>query len=171
MAERDPRLESHVDLMYDRDFLKAADLRGRPHVLTIKSVAAGNLPKAKTSKTERKPVVEFVEDKRKLALNATNRRTVIRLYGPYGVDWAGKKIEVYPTTKEVDGKPIRDPNTGQNGIEAIRIRERVPGGNDRGKQPAPGRGAVPPPSPPHPGPAAEPDDDYATGDGPPPEDY
>ena len=122
--------ETHWKLLMDRDFIGAADLRGQDRTVTIKTVQAGDLPIEGSKKTQRKPVLEFEETTKKMAVNSTNGRTIAELYGPLTVAWPGQRITLYPTTAKFKGKEV----------EAVRIRPTVPAP----KQARSGRAAPPP---------------------------
>lgn len=55
-------------------------------------------------------------------LNATNSKTIAKLYGPYIEDWSGKKITLYASTAKLAGDTV----------ECLRIRPKVA---ERKKQP------------------------------------
>lgn len=48
-------------------------------------------------------------------LNATNSKTIAKLYGPYIEDWAGKRITLYASTTKMAGDTV----------ECLRIRQQV----------------------------------------------
>lgn len=48
-------------------------------------------------------------------LNATNSKTIAKLYGPYIEDWAGKRITLYASTTKMAGDTV----------ECLRIRPQV----------------------------------------------
>lgn len=48
-------------------------------------------------------------------LNATNSKTIAKLYGPYIEDWAGKRITLYASTTRMAGDTV----------ECLRIRPQV----------------------------------------------
>jgi hypothetical protein len=135
----------HADLLHPNEFLGAPDLKGRDVTLTIHDVRLEELTMT-GGVTETKPVMHFAEmqnrtgtDKKRLVLNKTNRRVIQRLYGDETDDWRGKRITLFPTTREADGKQIRNPHNP--GGEAIRVRPQKPGG---GRSPSP---AQPPTQP------------------------
>jgi hypothetical protein len=101
---------------YDRSTLSAFELEGKDVTVTIEAVEQGKLPKAGSSKVERKPLIKFVGKDKRLVLNATNRKTIISMYGRKVSGWAGKKLTLYPTTTSF----------GPETVEAIRIRPTVP---------------------------------------------
>jgi hypothetical protein len=107
---------AHWKSLMDKEYLFAFDLQGRDVTVTIESVTAGELISEGGKKTK-KPVAKIVGKSKKLALNATNCRLIESMYGADVSGWAGKKITLYPTTTEMNGKRV----------ECIRIRPRVPG--------------------------------------------
>jgi hypothetical protein len=122
----------HADLLHPNEFLGAPDLKGRDVTLTIHDVVLEELTMTGGVK-EVKPVVHFAEmqsrkgtDRKRWVLNKTNRRVIQRLWGSETDDWRGKKITLFPTTKEADGKQIRNPHNP--GGEAIRVRPQKPSG-------------------------------------------
>lgn len=48
-------------------------------------------------------------------LNATNSKTIAKLYGPYIEDWAGKQITLFASTAKLSGETV----------ECLRIRPKV----------------------------------------------
>lgn len=48
-------------------------------------------------------------------LNATNSKTIAKLYGPYIEDWAGKRITLYASTTKLAGDTV----------ECLRVRPQV----------------------------------------------
>lgn len=111
----------HWKSMMDKEFLYAFDLKGRDVTLTIAQVTAGKLKNGK--KESKKPLCFFVEprDKRPLALNATNCKTIAKLYGNDTDEWKGKRVTLYPTTTEMAGETV----------ECIRVRPRAPGDKEQ----------------------------------------
>lgn len=102
--------------MEEKEFLFAFNLDGKEYTLTIRSVASGVISGDK-GKTTKKPICTFVETTKKLALNATNCKTIEAIYGtPDIAQWVGKRITLYPT------KTTMGPET----VDCIRIRPVVP---------------------------------------------
>lgn len=107
-------------------YLAAFDLGGQDRVLTIRAVLGEEL-KSK-NKTEKKPVVYFVETRAKaeangdgskekrFALNKTNQKVIIAMYGREVEAWKGKRITLYPTKAEAFGEMV----------DCIRVRAGVP---------------------------------------------
>ncbi len=107
----------HWRSMLDSKYVFAYDLDGKERTLTISRVEGGELEGDKGRKTK-KPLVYFKESKtgKPLALNATNGKTIERMYGGDVDGWIGKRVTLYPTTCEMAGE-TRD---------CIRIRPRAP---------------------------------------------
>lgn len=116
----------NVMTMFDEsDMLFAHDLDDREVTVEIASVSPGTLIGEKGRKA-RKPFVTFKGAKKKLALNKTNTRTIIKLYGKATEAWVGKLVTLFVTTTPYEGE-IRD---------CIRIKPNVP-------RDQPARGAAP----------------------------
>jgi hypothetical protein len=82
--------------------LEAADLCGKEKVVTMKSVGFKVVGEAKVSKG----VIEFEEFDRGMVLNRTNLKRVIELHGTETDDWTGKKITLYPSETDFQGKTV-----------------------------------------------------------------
>ena len=102
-------------LMFDKDFLFAAQLQGREVTVEIASVKAGAI-RGEGGKSSKKPVCHFRGKDKPLALNVTNCRTIAAMYGPDTKDWIGKRITIYPTTTDFGGKTV----------DCIRVRPGIP---------------------------------------------
>jgi hypothetical protein len=102
--------------MYDKEYLYAYDLKGKPATLTIERVVKGTLV-GEGGKSNKKPVLYFREGKEKkgLACNITNGRTIASMYGTDIESWIGKRITIYPTTTQFGAKTV----------ECIRVRPSV----------------------------------------------
>lgn len=98
------------------EFLAADELIGRDIAMTIKSVSIGEIPIAGTSKSEKRPVIEFAERPKKLVLNRTNAKTIAKLYGVMTKDWIGRAVTLFPTTTKLKGETV----------DCIRIRPSIP---------------------------------------------
>jgi hypothetical protein len=85
--------------------------------LTIKHVEMETVGQGDDVDT--KPVVYFNEVNKGLILNKTNANTVSHLHGDDTEDWIGKRITIFPTEVDFQGKQVM----------AIRVRLRAPGGN------------------------------------------
>lgn len=105
-------------LMHPNDFLAAIEFKGKDVTLTIATVTMETLT-LQSGVKEIKPVFTFKETKKKFVCNKTNASSIASMYGNQALEWAGKRITLYPTKTPV-GKTMED---------CIRIRERVPGAN------------------------------------------
>jgi len=103
-------------LMDPKEFLFAFDLDGREITLEIEKVVAGEMI-GEQGKRSKKPIATFKGTTKKLALNTTNCKTIVQLYGSNEVnDWAGKRITLFPTTT----------NFGGTTMDCIRIKPVLP---------------------------------------------
>ena len=98
-------------------FLKAADVDGRSHVVTIKSVRREDIRGPKG--TDRKFVARFVELEKSLILNRTNCDAIARLTGSeFPEQWGGIRVVLFaePTLfggAVVPGIRVRAPQKGE----------------------------------------------------------
>lgn len=118
----DERLGMHRE----SEYLGAEDIKpGTKPVLTIEGIYYGKvtLQRGKENKdvmTFREKTVDGICDVRPLIVNATNRKTLMKLYGAVDArTLEGKKIELY-----VDHN-VRDPQTGGK-TDGIRIMQTIP---------------------------------------------
>lgn len=107
-------------MMDEKDFLFEFDLQGRDIIVTIDRVTAGEIAGEQGRKTK-KPIASFVGKKKKLALNATNCKTIAALYGNDTASWSGKAITLYPTTTTFGGQTV----------PCIRVRPTAPSATAR----------------------------------------
>lgn len=127
------------DEAFPSKYLKAADLKGKAHIVTIESARYETL-KGLDGKENQKIVLYFKNAEKSLPLNLTNFDAVCDATGcPDSEDWPGLRIELYPTKTTMGGKSV----------DCIRIR-----------RPSRPLGAAPPPMPPaSPPPTDEMDDE------------
>ena len=127
------------DEIFPSKYLKAADLKGKPHAVTIERAAYETL-KGLDGKETQKIVLHFKNVEKSLPLNVTNFDAVWDVTGYFDTeDWPGQRIELYPTKTTMGGKPT----------DCIRIR-----------RPSASRPAAAAPSPPPPSePASETNDE------------
>lgn len=78
----------------DGKFLKHQELPDGDTVVTITGYSKEEL-KDKEGKIDKKWVLTFDEIEKGLALNATNGKTICKLYGDEMDDWLGKRIALY----------------------------------------------------------------------------
>lgn len=127
-AAADKRLDSHWRLLFPSKYLGVADLRGKDLTRRIKTLTQEDLPVVGTKEKKAAFIASFHEpDTKPLILNSTNMSLIAEVHGPYVVDWIGKPITMFATTKEADGKAIKNPKT-RKVVEAIRIRTPKPAG-------------------------------------------
>ncbi len=117
--------------VFPSKYLKAADLKGKPHTVTIESAPYETL-KSLDGKEAQKIVLHFKNAEKTLPLNATNFDAVCDATGcPDTEDRPGQRIELYPTKTTM----------GRTAVDCIRIRP------PSASRPA---AVVPPPPPPPP---------------------
>ena len=91
---------------YRRRFLKCADLKGKPVRLTIAAEYSEKL-KDTTGKEEEKSILSFVGTDKELVVNVTNWDSIVEVTSESDSEnWAGHKIELYPTTTPMGGKTV-----------------------------------------------------------------
>ena len=111
--------------MYDdKDHIYAFDLDGRERTLEIERCTAGELV-GEAARKSKKPIVSFVGEKKKLAINKTNGKIIAALYGTDVDRWVGELITIYPTTTTFGG----------NVVDCIRVRPQKPS-RDAGRPPS-----------------------------------
>jgi hypothetical protein len=91
------------DEVFPSKYLKAADLKSKPAVVTIEAAGLEHL-KNGSGEEQAKTVLSFVGGKKTLPLNMTNWDSVADICGDDTSDWPGKKIELYPTTTTLKGE-------------------------------------------------------------------
>jgi hypothetical protein len=118
------------DEVFPSKYLKAADLKGKPHIVTIESAPYEPLKNLDGKETQ-KIVLCFKNADKSLPLNATNFDAVCDATNCFDTeDWPGQRIELYPTKTTMGGKTV----------DCIRIRR------PSASRPTPA--APPPPLPP-----------------------
>lgn len=96
---------------FPSEYLKAEDLKGREVTLTIKDCTIEKLG------DDHKPVCTFRETDKRLAVNKTNFALICEVTEKEDSDeWAGKKITIYPTKTEFQGKRVA----------CIRVKDNMP---------------------------------------------
>jgi ribosomal protein L34E len=108
----------HWKKIYNPEFLGSYSLEpGKDLVVTIKSVVSEMITGA-DGKKEENMVVRFMEkDVKPMVLNATNAKTIQKIYQtPYIDEWAGKKIQLFSEKVKAFGDVV----------EALRIRPKIP---------------------------------------------
>lgn len=108
--ERNSHLPSINDIYGGKKGLKAADLRGRAHLLKI---AETELVKFNDGA---KIVLHFHGKEKGLVLNKTNAEMISAKFGEDWTNWDGCEIEVYPDKTQFNGELV----------DCIRVRIPVP---------------------------------------------
>lgn len=103
--------------MFDSEWVRSWDLGGKPRVVTIVKVEAGELQNQKARKKDKKPIVWFKGAKKPLALNKTNAKTIAALYGNDTTAWIGQPITIYPSKTSFGN---------EDNIDCIRIKPQKP---------------------------------------------
>lgn len=107
-------------------FIEGDFLAGRPDViLTITTVQTEEMADHKGRPVD-KVTVSFKETGKRLVLNKTNAKTLIKLYGKETDDWQAKRIAVYSEKVKAFGETHN----------AVRIRDRIPAEKRNGRQSA-----------------------------------
>lgn len=110
---------THWKSLGDPNFLGGFEFGpGEEKTLTIKTVRDGDVFDPGTKKKEIKRCCEFKENVKPMILNATNAKTIAKMYNSDFVeDWVGKKITIYfdPTVK-----------VGRDTVGGLRIRPHMP---------------------------------------------
>ena len=92
-------------------WIKAADLGGREHDLTIDRIEIETLDEQTA-----KPVVYFVGHKKGLMLNRTNAAAIADLFSPETDRWHGRTVTIFPTETDYRGVTV----------DCIRVRKTAP---------------------------------------------
>lgn len=104
-------------LLDDQKYIGAYELKpGEERVVTIKSVAAEEIIQA-GGKKDTCRVATLAGKEKPFILNATNSKTIAKLYGNDIEGWVGKTITIYASTTSVAGEQV----------ECLRIRPVAPG--------------------------------------------
>jgi hypothetical protein len=94
------------DDLFPSKYLKAADLKGRPHVVQIKTAPIETLKNPK-GEEQRKVVLYFSDIKKTMPLNLTNYDAVAGIVGDDETNnWPGTRIELFPSTTMLGGKTV-----------------------------------------------------------------
>lgn len=113
--------KTHWKKLHNPNFLGAYSLMegDKPIelVVTLKTVAVETVTGADGKKDE--CMVAQIANNKPFIINATNAKTIAKIYGsPYVEDWAGKKITLFVAKIKVAGESV----------DALRIRPTAPAG-------------------------------------------
>ncbi len=108
---------THWKKLTNPDYLGAYALQpGEELVLTIKSVS-NEVVTGTDGKKETCSVMRFEENVKPMVLNATNSKTITKLFKtPYIEEWVGKQIQIYAEKVKAFGEVV----------DALRIRSFIP---------------------------------------------
>lgn len=93
------------DDIFPSKYLKAADLKGKPVVVTIERAPTETL-KNTEGKEQTKTVLYFVGAKKSLPLNMTNWDSCADICGDDTEEWPDHRIELCPTITTMGGKTV-----------------------------------------------------------------
>lgn len=110
-------VKTHWKKLQNPDYLGSYSLDpGKDLILTIKVVKVEQVT-GPDNRKEDCTVMYFVENSKPMIVNATNAKTITKLYKtPYIEEWAGKKVQIYSTEVKAFGDVV----------EALRIRQKIP---------------------------------------------
>ncbi len=101
---------ANIDDLYPSKYLKASDLQGNEHEVTIDGVITEPMNDGAV-----KAVVYFVGKKKGLVLNVTNKESIKLAYGiDFENDWPGKELVLFEAMASMNGRPV----------PAIRVRAK-----------------------------------------------
>lgn len=85
------------------EWLSGLDLAGRTVTVTIAGVEEVTVPEPRTGRQIRKVAVRFSGAKKALLLNATNAKSLAKLFGPETDAWMGKGVQLRPENVQAFG--------------------------------------------------------------------
>lgn len=91
----------NVDDIYPRRYASGADLQGKSHTVTIRTVTIESLRPAGI--LMEKPVIWFHETERGVIMSRTMASTIAASFGPDTDTWAGRSITLTPVPVKVAG--------------------------------------------------------------------
>jgi hypothetical protein len=104
MSHHLPREETTMDIdtLYPSKYLKASDLKGLKHTLTIAHLEVEELGEGDDKQV--KPVIYFDGKDKGLVCNKTNAQMVASKFGNETDAWVGQDIILYPTKVQFAGE-------------------------------------------------------------------
>ena len=103
-----------IGAAFPTKWLKAEDLGGKSHLLTIAKVVMEQV--GTEDSPEEKPVMFFVGKSKGIVLNKTNATSVSLHYGDDTDNWTNKPVQVFPDKTMFGGKMV----------DCIRMRVEAP---------------------------------------------
>jgi len=119
MAKQEPAAEeekrTHWKQLVDPRFIGAYALpNGYDLTVTIERVQLETVTMMGGKKEDHS--IMYLKGQKPMILNATNSKSIHKLYGPYIEDWVGKQITLYASTTKL----------GNELVECLRIRPNIP---------------------------------------------
>lgn len=112
----------NINNVFTSDYLRAADLEEKPHLVTIKDAGMVTM-----QDNTQKILVTFNEFERGLLLNKTNAYNLSEYLGPDTDSWIGQQTVLFTAWVDFQGKSV----------EAIRVRKPKPQAAKPAAAPAP----------------------------------
>jgi len=94
----------NVNDVYPSKWLRAADLRGRSHTVTIADVEIGTVGDGHEEKQQL--ILHFRGDYKPLGLNKTNAAAIAGVYGDDTDDWIDQAVVIFPTRVDFSGRQV-----------------------------------------------------------------
>lgn len=94
---------------FKSDYFKSSHLTGQPLDAIINECVMAEI----VGSNDEKPILSFKDQKMSLILNSVNWNTIEELYGDETDGWEGKKITLFQSSCEFQGKRV----------DCIRVRE------------------------------------------------
>ena len=95
---------ANVNDIYPSKWMRAADLKGASHRITIQDVDTGLIGEGDAAKQQ--IILELRGDWKPLGLNKTNAQAIAELFGEDTDDWIGQEVVVFPTRVDFSGKMV-----------------------------------------------------------------
>lgn len=93
-----------INQAFPSKYIKAADLGGKEHTLTIAKVQIEDV--GGQNNEEDRPVMYFAGRQKGVVLNRTNATAIAHRYGDDTDEWVNKPVTVYPDTTMFQGKMV-----------------------------------------------------------------
>lgn len=107
--------KTHWKLLSNPDYIGAYWLPPGEDVTVTIDYVVREMITGTGGKKEECTVAHLKHDVKPFILNATNSKTIAKLYGPYIEDWAGKQITLFASTAKLAGETV----------ECLRVRPKV----------------------------------------------
>ena len=85
------------------EWLSGLDLAGKSVNVVIAGVEEVGVPEPRTGREVRKVAVSFVGARKRLLLNATNAKALVKLFGVETDNWTGKGVTIRPENVQAFG--------------------------------------------------------------------